>query len=66
MALPLCTNIVIISVTFAVLAIAAVCLRFRARRLQEAKYGIDDYLIVIGLVFAVAMSVSNSIVPGTL
>jgi hypothetical protein len=50
MALPLNTNIVIISITFSVLAIAAVCLRFRARKLQQAKYGIDDYLIVVGLV----------------
>ena len=50
MALSLSTNIVIISITFSVLAVIAVLLRFRARCLQKAKLEIDDFMILPGLV----------------
>lgn len=50
MALPQSTNIIIIAVTFSVLAIVAVALRLRARQLQKARLGADDYLILPGLV----------------
>ncbi|KAM7190177.1 hypothetical protein V8F33_009654 [Rhypophila sp. PSN 637] len=61
MAIPLSTNIVIISIVFSSLAVLAVFLRFRARYLQKVKLGLDDYLIVPGLIFAVAMGVTNSV-----
>ncbi|OTA99907.1 hypothetical protein M426DRAFT_27043 [Hypoxylon sp. CI-4A] len=53
------TNIIIISVVFSLLALLAVGLRFRARTLQRAGFGIDDYMILPGLLFSLALSVDN-------
>jgi hypothetical protein len=50
MALAGSTNIAIISVVFSALALIAVLMRFRARALQQAKYALDDWLIIPGMV----------------
>lgn len=44
------TIIVIISIVFSVVAVTAVALRFRARRIKKLKIGADDYLILPALV----------------
>jgi hypothetical protein len=50
MALPLNVNIVIIAIVFSLLPIVIVVMRFRARVLQGAKLGLDDYMILPALV----------------
>ncbi|KAI0867199.1 hypothetical protein GGS24DRAFT_411578 [Hypoxylon argillaceum] len=59
MAAGLGTDVIIISVVFSTLAIVAVLLRLRARVLQHAKLGPDDYLIVPGMIFAVGFGANN-------
>lgn len=50
MALSLSTNIVIVTIVFSVLAIAAVTFRFIARIKQGTNLALDDYFIIPALV----------------
>ena len=45
------TITIAVGILMAVLATTAVALRFEARHLRKAGYGVDDYTIVIALVF---------------
>lgn len=45
-------NIIIVSIILNVLMMVAVILRFRARHLQRAAFGVDDWTIVIAAVSA--------------
>ena len=50
MGVSLPTNIIIISIIFSLVAIAAVALRFYSRRIKRASLGLDDYFIIPALV----------------
>lgn len=76
MGLSLSVNVVIISIVFSLLAIVAVALRFKSRRIKRASFGPDDYCIIPALAssfsllnesgscsnkaFAVALGVTNT------
>ena len=49
-------RIIAANLTVAILATIAVALRFLARRLQESKIGVDDYLILLSLVRHLSLS----------
>lgn len=59
MALSLSTNIVIVCAVFIALPIIAVVLRFWARAVRHNGLSGDDYLILPGLLFSVALSINN-------
>ncbi|PHH71188.1 hypothetical protein CDD82_6688 [Ophiocordyceps australis] len=47
-------NVIIITTLFLALAYVAVALRFYARHIQKKSISVDDYLIVVGLIFTTA------------
>ncbi|KAI1460524.1 hypothetical protein F4805DRAFT_454946 [Annulohypoxylon moriforme] len=53
------TSIIILCSCLIPLSILAVGLRFKARVIQKAGFGIDDYLIVLGLVFLIGFGVTS-------
>ncbi|KAI2642062.1 hypothetical protein GGS21DRAFT_501001 [Xylaria nigripes] len=55
------TNIIIISVVFAVLPILAVILRFWARSIKRAGLSLDDYFILPGLLFSLGICINTII-----
>ncbi|TRX96511.1 hypothetical protein FHL15_002783 [Xylaria flabelliformis] len=59
MTLSLGTNIIVISVVFAALPILAVLSRFWARSITKSGLSLDDYFILPGLLFSVAISVNT-------
>ncbi|KAI0187898.1 hypothetical protein EV127DRAFT_498586 [Xylaria flabelliformis] len=59
MTLSLGTNIIVISVVFAALPILAVISRFWARSITKSGLSLDDYFILPGLLFSVAISVNT-------
>ncbi|TGJ78459.1 hypothetical protein E0Z10_g10304 [Xylaria hypoxylon] len=59
MSLPLSTTIIIISVVFAILPIIAVASRFWSRSIKNAGTSWDDYFILPGLIFSVALCVTT-------
>ncbi|KAK3298771.1 uncharacterized protein B0H64DRAFT_386106 [Chaetomium fimeti] len=59
MGLSLSTNIAIVCGVFTALPILAVVLRFWARTVKHSGLSADDYLIIPGLLFSVALSVNN-------
>jgi hypothetical protein len=59
MGLSLSTNIAIVCAVFTALPILAVVLRFWARAVKRNGLSADDYLIIPGLLFSVALSVNN-------
>lgn len=50
-----------LSIIFTVLAAVVVCLRFLARHIQRAQYGIDDWMILASLVMLGANLVFNMV-----
>jgi len=50
-------EVIALSVALPIISIIIVALRFLTRRMQNVKLGIDDWLIVNGLVFLVAMAI---------
>ncbi|KAI3328677.1 hypothetical protein F4824DRAFT_482649 [Ustulina deusta] len=65
MAVSLGTSIIIISIVFAVLPIIAVAFRFWSRLIQHSGFSWDDYFILPGLLFSVAIC-ANTVVSVTL
>ncbi|KAI1427097.1 hypothetical protein F5Y12DRAFT_738617 [Xylaria sp. FL1777] len=61
MAPSLGTNIIIISVVFAVLPTVAVFFRFWARSIKPSGLSLDDYFIIPGLLFSVGICVNTII-----
>ncbi|KAI0465721.1 hypothetical protein F4859DRAFT_507878 [Xylaria cf. heliscus] len=59
MALSLSTNIIIISIVFAVLPTLSVILRFWARTINKSGFSLDDYFILPGLLFSVGICINN-------
>ncbi|KAI0190561.1 hypothetical protein F4808DRAFT_444503 [Astrocystis sublimbata] len=59
MDLSLGTNIIIISIVFAVLSTIAVLLRFLARSKHRLGFSIDDFFIAPGLLFSVGLCINN-------
>lgn len=60
MGLSLSTNIAIISIVFSLVAIAAVALRFKCRRLKRMEYGPDDYCILPAMASLYAVTIGYS------
>jgi len=56
---PIAIKQVVVSCTFAFLAISAVCMRFWARKLKGIRPSTEDWLVVIGLVWTLGYAASN-------
>ncbi|KAI8962774.1 hypothetical protein F5Y11DRAFT_321516 [Daldinia sp. FL1419] len=68
MALSLKTNIIIISVIFSIIPTLSVALRLRARMIQRMALSKDDYMVIPGLIFSLALSITQivAVVHGNL
>ncbi|KAI1400530.1 hypothetical protein F4819DRAFT_497238 [Hypoxylon fuscum] len=68
MAPSLKTNIIIISIVFSAIPVIAVALRFWARMQRHVGLSSDDYMIIPGLIFSLALSITQivAVVHGNL